>query len=707
MLPRQLDSLATFPPPAPERWRAAVDLDLNGAPFEKKLITHTYEGLDLRPLYTRADWDNSTDPHGFSGLPPMTRGSSPLASTARGWDIWQEHAHRDLALANSAILDDLAGGVSTLVLRLDACARSGCDPDDPLATPLVGVDGLMLHALDDFSDLLRGVHLHMVGIALESGAAFVPGALLLAGAWSHAHLAKDQCRGAFQADPLAVLARDGHLPYSLDSAFAQLGSLAQWTSRHYPHVTSVRVGTAPYHHAGATATQDLAFSMATALEYLRAMTAAGLSIDAAALQMRFSFAVGCNMFLAIAKLRAARRLWARLIEASGGKPASGAMRMHVRASRRVLTTRDPWINILRNTACVLGAALAGADAIGSTPFDAPLGPPSPLARRLARNTHHVLMEECHVHRVADPAGGSFYLDRLTDDLARAAWSQLQAIESAGGFAKCLLSGSITSQIDSALQPRIRNIATRKDGVLGVSEFPNLDEHRPVPPKDDADHHARRIRTAIDRARAGRATAAPHLQLPRASPASLDDLFAAAKSGATIAQLFAHTSPAPRTPLDLPHVLHVHTYAEPFERLREASDHFKDQCGHRPRIFLISLGTPANHLARTNYASNLFEAGGFEVIHAPPDLTSAQVASALAQSAAHIAIICGSDDAYPDSVPPLAQALRSAGAHRVILAGNPAQHEAAYRAAGVDQFVFIRCDVVSILRDLLHLEGVEA
>src|SRR5262249_28378956 len=190
---------------------------------------------------------------------------------------------------------------------------------------------------------------HMIGVTLEAGAAFLPAAAALVALWRRRGVTPDQARGAFNADPLAVLVRDGQLPVPPEAALAQMADLAAWTAQNYPHGAAVRVGPAPYHHAGATAAQDIAFGMATAVEYLRALTRGGLDVDAAARQILFSISLGTHHFLAIAKLRAARRLWGRVVEACGGSPAAGAMRIHARVSKRVLTLRDPYVNLLRNT----------------------------------------------------------------------------------------------------------------------------------------------------------------------------------------------------------------------------------------------------------------------------------------------------------------------------------------------------------------------
>src|SRR5262249_48588902 len=254
-----------FPPVDYDAWRLLAEADLEGASFEQKLITHTYEGIDVQPVYTRRDWPSEGDPAGFPGLPPFIRGARPLEAVQTGWDLRQEHAHPDLKNANQAILEDLQGGVTSLLLRLDLAARNGLDPDHPAAAELAGRDGLMAYHVDDLDTILAGVHLNMIGVTLEAGAAFLPAAATLVALWGRRGVPPGRARGASNADPLAVLARDGQLPVPPEAALYLMNGLASFTAANYPQVTAVRVGTAPYHHAGATAAQDLAFGMATAV----------------------------------------------------------------------------------------------------------------------------------------------------------------------------------------------------------------------------------------------------------------------------------------------------------------------------------------------------------------------------------------------------------------------------------------------------------
>ena len=699
MLDPELSIRDDFPPVHYDQWRTLAESLLQGAPFEKKLVTHTYEGIDLQPIYTTQDQLGEGDVSGFPGVPPFLRGSSPTGSVLSGWDLRQEHATPEPSAANQAILEDLQGGVSSLLLVLDRATRSGFDADDQQVADITDLDGILAYHVDDLDTVLAEVHLSMVGVSLEAGAAYLPAAALLVSLWRRRKLSPDDLRGAFNADPLGVLAREGQLPTSLPTALTQLADLASWTTRHYPQVTAVGVDSSPYHHAGATAAQDVAFAMATAVQYLQAMTDAGMSIDAAARQILFRMSVGTHHFLSISKLRAARQHWARIVGACGGSASSAAMQVHTRLGNRVLTRHDPYVNLLRNTVGVFAAGIGGDNAITSIPFDYPIGQSDNFSRRVARNTGLILQEESHLHRVIDPAGGSWFFEKLTEQVAEKAWEVFQDVQRRGGMFAALESGWVAEQIDSAFASRAKDIASRKEGITGVSEFPNLDEPKigHIPPD------ARELRNeAMSRTDSQR-----NELVSLASLSLATDLTAAAveaaDSGATLGQLAKalgfHKSTTSITPLE------THSLAEKFEELRDAGDAWQEVHGRRPCIFLANMGPMAHHTARATYSKNFFEAGGFEVITNDGFQTADEATEAFGDSGAGVAVICSSDQLYPEFVPAVAPKLRAAGARTIILAGKPGPNEEQWRAAGIDRFIFISCNVLEVLREILDEEGV--
>ncbi|MCS7467016.1 methylmalonyl-CoA mutase subunit beta [Stieleria sp. ICT_E10.1] len=698
--PREFSIQDDFPPVDYDQWRALVEKALAGAPFEKKLVLKTYDGLRIQPLYSRRDDSGRDDPMGFPGLATRVRGGRPLGSVQSGWDLRQEFSAPCPVACNQAILADLSGGVTSIQIRLDQAARNGLDPDDAASAGCVGRDGVMVYGVDDMDKLLGDVQLELITVALDAGAAFFPAAATLMATWNRRGVSPETARAALNADPLGELARRGTLPLEPSSALSMMSDLASWTSEHYPHVTSVGVDSSPYHDGGASAAQDIAFSLATGVEYLRAMTAAGMDVSAAAEQILFRVSLGTEHFQAIAKLRAARWLWSRVLESCGVPEDSRSMRIHTRTGNRVLTKHDPSVNLLRNSVAVFAAGIGGADAITSVPFDVMAGLSNDFSRRVARNSALVLQEESHLHRVIDPAGGSWFLDRLTEDVAGKAWEIFQETERQGGMLAALTSGWVAKEIAATAAARAKDVATRKRGITGVSEFANVGEEPVIRDAPDLESLAGE---AADRIRGLRSATQETLSLDTAED-RVAAAVAAASDGATLGQIAAALGLGRGQSATIA-AIEPHRLAEPFDQLRDACDAWQDAQGKRPRVFLANLGPVSHYSGRATWSSNFFAAGGFEVLDSGGFADADAAAEAFSQTDASIAVICSSDKLYADVVPTAAAKLKQAGASSVVLAGNPGDNEQAWKAAGVDRFIFMRCDVLETLRSLLTQVGV--
>ncbi len=670
--PGPLGLAERFPPASLERWRERVVRDLAGAPTER-LVTRTLDDLEVQPLYTREDLPDP-DAAGFPGAPPYTRGDRLLGNAPRGWGIVQEVWGDDLAAAAAAAREEVEGGATGLLLRL-------------------GPGGLPAEDVEALDRLLERLPLAEVELFLDAGGAFGPAAALLSALWQRRGYSPETARGGFGADPLGALARDGRLPRALPAALAELGALGAWTDRTFSWVAACSVGSHPYHDAGASRPQELGFAVATGLEYLRALTAAGLDLRAAARQITFSLSVDAELFAEVAKLRALRRLWGRALElcarASGGPLPERGPAIHARSAARMLTARDPWVNVLRATTAGFAAAVGGASRITLSPFDAAARTPSAAARRLARNTQTILQLESQLHRVIDPAGGAYAIEAQTEALARAGWEVLQAVERAGGMGAALASGWVRAEVDAVAERRARAVARRKQAIVGVSEFP-LQGEPPLP----AEPPAPRRLPQVARAAAQRASLwdSPDPQ----------EALRAAFAGATLAaapQDGARVEPLP-----------LRRLAAPFEALRARSDAWRAARGAAPRVFLASLGPLAEHGARTAWITNLLAAGGVEAVAPSADgwLEPQAAATAFSASGASEAIVCGTDARYAELLAALVPALRAAGARRVTVAGAPGEREAADRAAGVDGWVHLGQDVLAFLVELVdRLCGGEA
>lgn len=585
-----LPPAAGFPDPSHDQWQSLIEgvlrksgKEVSGAAAEEALSTTLEDGLTTRPLYTSHDTSPDT---GFPGFAPFTRGSKAEGTAAAGWDVRQRHALPDPARLNEAVLGDLENGVTSLWLAVGT----------PTGIPVSG----LARALD-------GVYLDLAPVALDAPTEFDSAVRELLRLYEERGVPKEAARGSLGADPLGQAARTGAEP-DLTAAV----HWAQVCDREYPGLSAMGVDALPYHEAGGSAAEELGLSLATGVAYLRALTGSGMSVEAACAQLEFRYAATADQFLTIAKLRAARRLWARVAEACGAAGA-GAQRQHAVTSPVMMTRRDPWVNMLRTTLAALAAGVGGADAVTVLPFDHALGLPDAFARRIARNTSTILMEESHLARVIDPAGGSWYVERLTDELAAAAWSFFQEIERVGGLATALRSGLVAERLAATWAARSKDLARRKEPVTGVSEFPQLTE-RPV----------------------------------EREPVPAD-------SGAPEGGL-------PRVRRD-----------EAFEALRARSDAHLAATGARPKVFIAALGPASAHTARASFASNLFLAGGIEAVHDPVSVDASTAAGAFAASGATVACLCSSDPLYAEHAEGVASALRSAGAGQVFLAGRPGDH----------------------------------
>ncbi|MEO3807486.1 methylmalonyl-CoA mutase family protein [Sphaerisporangium sp. B11E5] len=435
-----------FPAATRDEWRrlAAAVLRRSGAEAgspEEALASTTYDGVTIAPLYDPGDLP--PDP-GLPGFAPYVRGGRPVRGAAQGWDVRQRHAHPDPATSHEAVLADLENGVTSLWLVLGDGAL------DVAALPRV----------------LDGVYLDLAPVALDAG----PHTAEAAETYLRLAEAKGAAPGGgLGADPIGLRARTGA------AAPLDLPALARLAAAH--GLRAITVDATPYHDAGGADAEELGCSVATGVAYLRVLTDAGLTAREAFGQIDFRYAATADQFLTIAKFRAARRLWARVAEVCGVTEGAGQVQ-HAVTSSAMMTARDPWVNMLRTTLACFAAGVGGADAVTVQPFDARLGLPDAFARRIARNTHALLVEEAGVARVTDPAGGSWYVERLTADLAARAWEWFQEIERAGG-AEAALERLIPARLAATWERRSRDIAHRAAPLTGVSEYPDLAERLPV------------------------------------------------------------------------------------------------------------------------------------------------------------------------------------------------------------------------------------
>lgn len=674
-------------------WRTAAEESLEGAPFEKKLVTRTPEGIDLQPIYTATSVPPPAWQGRAPGFAPFVRGSAPVVARAQPWLICQEPAGSTPGEANRSLLDALNRGQNAVFVRLDAGTRRGLAP--------TGGGGLALASLAEARALFAHVDLRAVPVMIPAGLAALPVAALVGSLVRAETGSTEALHGAILADPLAEWVGLGSLPGGFDAACGQMAMLVQWSARHAPRLRTIGVDAAIWTDAGAHAVQELAFGLATGVEYLRRLAAAGVAVEAAAAATMFTWSAGSHFFLEIAKLRASRLLWHRVVGAAGGGEAAGRTAAHVRLTGWNKTLLDPHNNLLRATTEAFAAVVGGCQSLEIVPFDAVAGEPSELARRLARNLHVILAEECQLGRVVDPAGGSHYVEAVTRQLAEKAWTLFQEIEQRGGMAAAIAAGYPQALVGQTASERLTAVESRRDGVIGTNLHPNLREALPLPAR-------RAARPPAVGPRAAPLPELDHLTPARgADPAGLvADLEKALAAGATVAEVCARLGGSAEAPAV--ERLVPRRRAEPFERLRRRAEAHRAATGTRPKVFLATMGPRKQHAARAEFAQGFFAAGGFEVMSNQGFDSPETAAAAALASGAPVAVICSSDDTYPVLVPPLAGALKAAGAAApvIVLAGLPAAPELQqqFRTAGVDEFIHLRANCARLLGDIQNRLG---
>ena len=607
----ELKLAADFAPATYDDWRKLVDGVLKGAPFEK-LVSKTSDGLQIDPIYRRA------------------KNAAPVAgrAAAAAWQILQRIDHPDARAANAQALHDLENGATGLALVF-----AGSN----------GAHGFGLEpTADAVEQVLDGIFLDAgIGIELQVGPQSRMAAIHVAEFIKRKGLDPAACDIRFGLDPLGAATAWGRSPFTWAEIVPALTNAVRGLAAMGFKGPFVAADGRVVHNAGGSEVQELAFVLASGVAYLRAIEVSGVPLEDAQGMIYARLAADADEFLTLAKFRALRLLWARIEAACGLVPKP--LFVAADTAWRMLTRRDPYVNMLRATMATFSAGLGGANAITVLPHTLARGLPDPFARRAARNTQLVLLEESNLAKVSDPSAGSGGIETLTRQLCEAAWALFQEIEKAGGMFASLEQNLLQRKVLATRAARETNIAKRRDVLTGASEFPNLHEAGAV--------------------------------VLEARPVVLPPY---GEGKITFDGL---------PPMRL---------ASPFEALRDKSDAVLKSKGARPKVFLANLGTAADFTARAAFAKSFFETGGIEALDTEGFADPAALAAAFKASGAAIACLCSSDKVYAGHAVAAAQALQAAGARHIYLAGRPGEQEAALREAGVGDFIFAGGDALAIL-----------
>ena len=612
---KQEKLFAEFPPVATAQWEEAIAADLKGADYERKLVWRTGEGFNVRPYYRAENLEGLRFLASQAGEFPYVRGTH----AHNRWRIHQTVTVADAAAANAEALQLLGSGVDSLGFHIAKADFTAADLDT----------------------LLHGIHLPAVDLVFcgEKMGRFADLVLEKIGKEG---VAKDDAHIAFVIDPLVkgLSSKGDFCSPDGKECFARIVELIRKTEE-YKHIRIVNVSGQIFGNSGSTLVEELAFALSAGHDYLVRLTEAGLTVDEAARKLRFSLSVTSNYFLEIAKLRAARMLWANIVKGyNPEKECSCKMMIHAETSRWNQTVYDPYVNMLRGTTEAMSAAIGGVHSLEVTPFDRAFEAPTEFAKRIARNVELLLKHESHFDQVVDPAGGSYYIENLTQSIAEEAWKLFLEIEEQGGYTAAYKAGTIVEKVKASAANKDKNIATRRQILLGANQFPNFTEVAPA-------------------------------------EIAADTVTRTAAEG---------------------NVLTPYRGAMAFEQMRLEVD----RSGKAPKAFMLTCGSLAMARARAQFSCNFFACAGIRVQDNTFFKSIEEGVAAALESKAQIVVVCASDDDYAEAAPRVKELL--GGKAILVVAGAPACTPE-LEAQGITNFINVKSNVLETLKFYLKEMGI--
>ena len=613
MAEQKLNLLADFPAISTQEWKDKIIADLKGADFDKKLVWRTPEGFNVMPFYRQEDIEGLQTKDSAPGKFPYVRGTK----LHNNWLVRQDIDAKDAAKANAKALDVLNKGVNSLGFKLNKAELSAAY----------------------IQTLLEGIYPECVElnftVCVSKSVELIN---LLADYFKAKGYDLNKVCGSINCDPINRMLKKGKQLQA--SAVAEIIKNVYEAGKLLPNYTVVAVNSLSLTNAGAYCSQELAYAMAWGSQYMQMLTDAGIDANEAAAAIKFNFGVGGNYFMEIAKFRAARWLWAEILKAFGCAEENAKIKMHAETSTFNLTVFDAHVNMLRTQTEAMSATLGGVDSLTVTPFDVTYKESDDFSERIARNQQLLLLEESHFNKVVDPAAGSYYLENLTAQLAEQAWKIFLEVEDNGGFFKSVENGTVQATMQATSEKRLKDVASRKEILLGTNQFPNFNE-----------------------------VAASKIEKQQGEKAC--------KCGCSV-ETGLQTLPTTRE-------------AEQFECLRLQTE----AAAKQPKAFMLTIGNLAMRLARAQFSCNFFACAGYKVIDNLGFETVEDGVKEARKQGADIIVLCSSDDEYAE-LAPKAKAAIADGNEILVVAGAPACMED-LKAQGIDQFIHVKVNVLDTLK----------
>jgi len=612
-----------FPPVTKQAWENKINQDLKGAPY-KKLITKTPEGIDIKPYYHKDDMEGIEYLNSLPGQFPYNRSTKIQLND---WEIRQDIVVHDIKLANKTAVDALNKAATSLGFIIPDELKLNAEKLDGL---LDGIYYECIH-INFITDNQAGIILEYLQKSLEEKK--IPG---------------DRLIGSVSSDPLGQLSVYGKLNTSTEREIEDLAKKVGNTSSVMPFLKTISINADHFHNAGASAVEEIAFALSQISDYISLLTEKGLSIDEIAPAFQINFATGSTYFMEIAKIRATRLLFAHLVKAWDPK-ADRSMRVYIHSttSKWNQTIYDPYVNMLRGTTESMSAAIGGADSITVLPFGHSFRKPTVFSERIARNTQVILKEEAHLNKVVDPAGGSYYIESLTDSLANESWKLFLEVEEEGGYLKALEKGSIQERIKNTARKRDLKIALGREVLLGTNKYPDNNEklHEDYNPQTHSSQKS--------------ATAENGIQC-----------------------------------------LENYRGAEAFEEMRMKAE----KSGKDPVVFHLTYGNLNWRKARAGFSYGFFAAAGYRIIDNLGFKTVSEGMKAAAEAGADIIVLCSSDEEYPEIVP---EAVKNNSRNSIlVIAGYPKEHIDDLTDQGIKDYIHVKSNILETLKNFNSRLGIK-
>ena len=698
--------LDEFVPPTHEEWQAACEELLKGAPFDKVMFTKTYEGITFNPMYTKVETEEFLPKNSLPGMGNFLRGANAGGYISKPWGIAQA-CDETLPKDNNELLrHENDKGATIYHVKLDSATLGGVDAreaDKP------GDIGVSITTVDDMHTLLRGLKLDKYPLYIYTGEQALPILSLVVAANKADGNDTRILNGIIGADPLGELVAKGKNKAGLAKLYDNMAIAAKWAIANAPGLKTVFVRSDVYSLGGANDVQEIAYTIGTAVSYIRAMMERGLTIDEAAGQIAFSFSMGGNFFLQIAKLRAVRPLWSQIVEAFGGSTEAQKMYIHARPALFFKTVYDPYVNMLRNTTEIFSGVVGGLDSFESAPFDEPIRKGDEFSRRIARNIQIMLQEEFGLLQPIDPAGGSWAVESLTKAMKERIWEEFQKIESKGGIVKALQEGYPQAEIAKVLADRFKKADFRQDRIVGNNMYPNMTETLLDPRPEDVEEiklvRAKDIEAYLSDIDDTHKNAM--LQALK-NDLQVETAVKAAAAGATIAEIAETVNNGTESSESIT-VIEPHRWSERFEALRQCTENYREKNNDNVKVFLANMGPIPQHKARADFTTGFLQVGAFEVMGNNGFPSVEEAAAAAKESGADAVVICSTDATYPEIVPALAPKLHEVlPKATVFLAGAaPKDLLETYNNAGIDEYISVKANCYEIIEALQKKKGMIA